>query len=902
VQAREEQPHWHGLSVEETLARLGVAGMEGLTERQVRERRRLVGPNRLPQPRPVPAWRRFLEQFTDVLVLVLLGSAALSLVLGEVGDALTILAIVALNAFLGYVQENRAERALAALKSMHAPTAQVFREGTLRRVPAEELVPGDVVRVEAGDRFPADVRLIEAQALEVEESMLTGESQPVGKTAAPLSPHPLPPAEQRNVGFMGTLCTRGRATGVVVATGGRTQMGRIASLLAEPHREATPLERRLQHLSQVLVAAVLAVCAAVVVAGVGRGEPLYHMFLTGVSLGVAAIPEGLPAVVTVALALGVQRMAKRRAIVRRLPAVEALGSATVVVSDKTGTLTQNRMALRAVWLDGELVRLPPERQLLPAVQGHPYPQALRWLVLSAALCCDAGVTVHPRGKVEADGDPTERAMVLAAYWLGEPPERIGRRAVRLGEIPFDSLRRRMAVVVPQGGTRTGARLVVKGATDAVLPRCRTWRTAQGNLRPLTAQDQEAVRAATEHMASQALRVLAVAERSPVDPASPAEGWEEGLTFLGLVGLMDPPREEVSQAVAACRRAGIRVVMVTGDHPATAAAVAQEVGLLSPGSRVVTGEELDAMDDERLALAVESFSVVARVTPDHKLRLVRTLKRLGHVVAMTGDGVNDAPAVREADVGIAMGQAGTDVTKEAAAVVLADDHFATIVAAVEEGRNIYDNVRKFVRYLLASNTGEVLTMLMAAVAGLPMPLVPLQILWVNLVTDGLPALALGMEGAHAGVWDRPPRPPGESIFAHGLGARILGRGLWMGAATLGVFFWAFAQGEPLAHARTLAFAVLTFQQLAYVFECRREGAGRTSLPPNPWLVLAVGVSAALFLLTLYVPALRPLFATTVLRAREWALVAGVSLLPGVAGWLGRWGKGSLRMAYGASPSS
>lgn len=924
LSVQEAQSHsWHVMEGEDVLRELDVLREQGLTASSVQARRRRFGPNQLPQARSDPAWLLFLRQFQDVLVLVLLGATAISAALGEIGDAVTILAIVIMNSVLGYLQESRAERALQALKALNAPTAHVIREGGLTRLPAEELVPGDLVQIEAGDRFPADVRLLETANLEVEESVLTGESAPVAKRARPLAEPHLGPADQRNMGFMGTAAVRGRAVGVVVATGLHTQMGRIATLLAESKPEETPLQRRLSRLSQILVIAVLGVCMAVVAAAVLRGEPLYNMFLTGVSLGVAAIPEGLPAIVTVALALGVQRMARRNAIVRHLPAVEALGCATVVGSDKTGTLTRNEMTVRSVWLDG--VRWD-DRSGLAEFQPaggeewdeHKSQASIAYLLRRAAECCDAVVTpragsVEPSkakaktmGKAkagaaapEAQGDPTEVALVAMAVRLGENAAELGGRGHRIGEVPFESDTRCMTVLMP--ALRHRAYSVVKGAPDVVMAKSRFVRTSSGETRLLTQEDRRHVQDAVEGMAGDALRLLAVAERPELLPDSPEAEWETDLVWLGLVGMMDPPRAEARQAVRDCQRAGIRVVMITGDHPRTAAAVAREIGILGPEGKVVTGTELDTWDDARLARECTELSVLARVTPRHKLRMVRALRSRGEVVAMTGDGVNDAPAVKEADIGIAMGLNGTDVTKEAADVVLADDNFATIIAAVEEGRGIYDNVRKFVRYLLASNTGEVLTMFLAGAMATPMPLLPIQILWVNLVTDGLPALALGLDPTDPNTLHRPPRSPRESIFARGLGTAIVSRGVVIGLLTMGLFVLGLRTGMGLAQARTMAFAALTLQQLAYVFECRQEGGRLWDVPltRNPWLIVAVLASLGLFLLTMDVPALRPIFATTTLPARAWLLVIGTSILPGmVTSLLASWRPGRRRVRAGA----
>ncbi|GAB6875853.1 hypothetical protein JCM13210_05790 [Thermaerobacter litoralis] len=894
-----------------------------MTAAEATRRLRRHGPNRLRQGRRDPLWRKLAVQFQDVLVLVLVGAAALSAALGEQADAITILVIVVINALLGFLHEHKAEQALEALKALAAPQARVVRDGHRQVVPAEELVPGDLILLEAGDRIPADARLLEAHSLGVEEAALTGESRPVGKSAAATCPADAPLAERPTMVYQGTTVVRGRARAVVVATGMETEMGRIAGLLESAETEPTPLQQRLAHLGRVLVSAALAVCAVVVVLGVVQGERLTAMFLAGVSLAVAAVPEGLPAVVTIVLALGVQRMVQANAIIRRLPAVETLGCATVICSDKTGTLTENRMtARRAVTATGVFTRSgegePWRPDASPAAPGAPVepgrgspaarrdgdgdpagpaagasagPKAgpgtgpdagpgaeLRLLLEAVALCNNA---VPVSASDDPTGDPTEVGLVKAAWAGGIDARRLQRARPRLAEHPFSSERRRMAVVCRDERGRAAS--YVKGAPEVVLERCRfLWR--EGRAVPLAPGDRQRMADAAADMAAQALRVLAVATR-PLDPGDDPEdpaAAEDGLTLVGLIGLMDPPRPEVPAAIARCRGAGIRPVMVTGDHARTAAAIGRELGLLREGDPVLEGRDLEALDDDQLARRVGEVAVFARVAPEHKLRIVRALKRQGEVVGMTGDGVNDAPALKEAHIGIAMGRTGTDVTREAADMILTDDNFASIVAAVEQGRAIYDNIRKFIRYLLACNTGEILVMFLALLAGLPLPLRPIHILLVNLVTDGLPAVALGLEPAEPDVMNRPPRHPKESLFAGGLGRRIVVRGIVIGLTTLLLFVLGSAGGD-LERGRTMALAGLVLSQMLHVFDCRSERRSAFDVPlaANPSLVAAVASSVAVLLAVIYWAPLARYFYTVPLRPGDWVMVLGGVLLPWVA---------------------
>ncbi|MGE5674819.1 MAG: cation-translocating P-type ATPase [Mycobacterium leprae] len=906
-------PLWHQMTGDEVLTKLSVDPLLGLSARDASARLNEYGPNRLKAGAKVPWWRMLLAQFQDFMVLVLLAAAGISYGMGESADAITILVIIVINAILGFVQEYRAEQSLEALKQLAAPTARVRRDGEEANLAATELVPGDVLLLEAGDRVPADARLLESTGLEVEESALTGESLPVRKHPHWSGTDDAALGDRKNMLYMGTTATRGRGTAVVAQTGMSTEMGRIAGMIQDVAEEETPLQRRLKQLGTWLVLGCLLVCALVV--GIGlvttRGltpAEITRLFLAGVSLAVAAIPEGLPAIVTVALALGVQRMIRRNAIVRRLQAVETLGCATVICSDKTGTLTKNEMMVRAAWAGGRAYEVTGDGYRITgdfkldgnAVRPSSEPDLAKAL-RSAALCSNAtlvtaggrwkGMPNASRGAATITGDPTEGALVVAAAKAGYRLDKLHGAEPRLLEIPFESERRRMAVV-----TRSpeGVLLHLKGAPDTVLD-LSTHILRDGQIQPLTAELRQQILAENERMAAMALRVLAIAFRSMPEEFVGGEAaggldqvsalWERDLVFLGLVGMIDPPRPEVKRAVQEATRAGIRTVMITGDHPATALAVARELGITGADGRALTGRSLDAMTDEELLEQIVSVRVFARVSPQHKLRIVRVFKATGEIVAMTGDGVNDAPAVKEADIGIAMGKAGTDVTKEASAMILSDDNFATIVDAVEEGRGIYDNIRKFIRYLLSCNTGEVLTMFLAAVMRLPLPLLPIQILFVNLVTDGLPAMALGVDPKEPDVMKRMPRKADEGVFARRLGIKIIGRGVLIGVATLAAFLWAFFFGphtpgtvptsDPLVLgvARTMALATLVLSQLIHVFDCRSERRSifENGLFGNMWLVGAVASSVAALLMAVYWPPMATVFKTAQLGWREWLVV-------------------------------
>ncbi|HEX2850997.1 MAG TPA: HAD-IC family P-type ATPase [Acidimicrobiales bacterium] len=850
--------------VADVVARYGTDAERGLTTEESARRLARFGSNELVEQRRTSAVQLFFSQFANTMTLVLAAAAAITVVIREYRDTIVIAVIVVLNSVVGFVQEHRAEEAMAALKRLTAATANTMRDGAVAQVPAAELVPGDLVRLAAGDVVSADLRLIEVHGLRVDEAPLTGESEPTAKTARPLdAERGALVADRRNMAFKGTVVSFGRATGVVVATGMATEIGRIATLLQTHSADATPLQQRLGGLGRRLAAAALAVCAVVFIVGVFTGEPADEMFLTAVSLAVAAIPEGLPAVVTVALALGARRMAARRALVRRLPAVETLGSVTVICSDKTGTLTENRMAVERVWTHAGSYTVSgggyrPEGEVVPAPGTVSPDPSLTRLAEVAVACNDA--TLHaPREGIEwtITGDPTEGALLAFAPKLGVEQREIEAGRPRVAEIAFDAGRRRMLTV---HRAADGWWVAVKGAPGALAPL----------VSPADAEDLANALAAADSLAAGGYRVIALAERWVDAVPEPLDDIERDLHLVGLVGIADPPRAEAAAAIATCRAAGITPVMITGDHPATAEAVARRLGLLDGASSAVTGHDLDAMGDDELAGRVERVSVYARTTPEQKLRIVEAWKRQGAIVAMTGDGVNDAPALRRADIGVAMGITGTDVSKEAGDMVLADDNFATIVGAVEEGRRIYDNVRRFVRYMLATNSGEVWVMFLAPLLGLPLPLLPAQILWINLVTDGPPAVALGLEPAEPDTMTRPPRPASESILGRGLWQHALWIGLLMAGVSLAVQVLARAAGWP---ERTMVFTTLAFLQLGNALAVRseRHSAVHLGLRSNPWLMYAVALGVGAQLAAVYAPGVRSLFDTTPLTAVQLAVV-------------------------------
>ncbi|CAN5876091.1 cation-translocating P-type ATPase [soil metagenome] len=833
---------WHVLERQRVLDVLATSAEHGLSDDEVLSRGLTYGSNVLAEGRRRGPVRILASQFTDVMVLVLVGAAIVAGFLGEPQDIVAILAIVVLNAVLGFLQEFRAERAVSALKALAAPAARVRRNSLDVTLAPDALVPGDIVLLEAGSIVPADVRVIDSASLRVDEAMLTGESQPVEKVVAALASAPAI-ADRHNMSYRGTVVVHGRGTGVVVATAMKTEIGRIAALLRDAGETQTPLQIRLARFGRKLAVIVLALCAVIFVAGLLRGEDAGQMFMTALSLAVAAIPEALPAVVTVSLALGARRLVRQHALVRRLPAVETLGSVTYICTDKTGTLTENRMRVERVQA-GAL----PEAALDAALDVTPADGALGALLDALVLSNDA--KAPPVG--DWTGDPTEIALLRAAVRGGRMQVAMDAAFPRVAELPFSSERARMTTIHRDGRSFVA---YTKGAPERVLPAC--------------VVDTSALQADAVRMASAGLRVLAVAMRRLDAIPARLEDVESGLQFVGLVGLLDPPRREAGDAVTLCKAAGIHVVMITGDHPATARSIAERVGIVESGAAVVTGAELSGLSDEALEARVASARVFARVAPEDKLRIVQTLQRRGEFVAMTGDGVNDAPALRRADIGIAMGQSGTDVAREASHMVLLDDNFATIVNAVREGRRIYDNIRRFVRYSLSTNSGEILTLVVAPIVGLPLPLLPIHILWMNLVTDGLPGLALAAEQPERAVMSRPPRRPAESIFAGGLWQHAVWVGLLMMFLALGTQGWAIHIGD--AHWQSMTFTVLTLSQLAHVLAIRseRESVFTLGITTNRPLLAALVVTVGLQLATLYLPALNRLFRTTPLTLVELA---------------------------------
>lgn len=885
---------WHSTDWVECMALL-ESSEQGLSTKLAEQRRQRFGPNRLQQTPPPSAWQLFLGQFKDFMTLVLLVATLISGLLGEYADALSIIAIVLLNVLLGFVQEYRAEKAIAALAKLNSPQVDIRRDGRDLTVDVEELVPGDYVFIHPGMRVPADLRLVHAVALEVDEAPLTGESLPVRKSVEPV-PADTPLHERACMLYSGTLVTRGHGSGLVVATGMETEVGRIAQMLQEVGREPTPLQARLEQLGQYIVWGCLLICAAVVLMGLYRGENPTTMFLAGVSLAVAAIPEGLPAIVTIALAIGVQRMLRAQAIVRKLPAVETLGCASVICSDKTGTLTKNEMTVRRIWLASGGIEVSgegyaPEGQLSRAGRPLALQQAtdLKQLLTIVTLCNNAAIVAVKEGNgrfglrrrtaYQIKGDPTEAALLSVASKAGLTREKLLSEYEMLDEIPFDSERKRMSVLVAD--KRGNRWLYSKGAPDVLLARCTHYLEGK-TVKPLRPEQVELVQAVMAEMGDAALRVLAAAYRPVEHVPSQIETLEGHLVFVGLLGLIDPPRPEVKEALKVCRRAGIRTVMITGDHARTARAIGVELGLIGTHDAVYSGVDLDRLQGAELERAINQGRIFARVSPHHKLKIVQTLKRAGQVVAMTGDGINDAPALMEADIGVAMGRTGTDVAKEAADLVLRDDNFATIVAAVREGRGIYDNIRKFIRYLLSCNVGELLTVFLTMLLRLPLPLRPLQILWVNLVTDGLPAMALGVDPPDPNLMERSPRSKNENIFARGLARRILTRGVLIGITTTLVFAGTMLHADDLKLARTMAFATLVFCQLFHVFDCRSETMGimEKGLFSNPYLIVAVLLSSLMFWAALYVPPLRTLFDTVALDTSQWLVVLAAAGMPTV----------------------
>lgn len=853
---------FHSTSIEEVLKNLSTDTQTGLIRDLVSEKQKEFGENRLKEKKKKSMFARFLDQFKDAMIIILLIAAAISFTIAcvernpkEFFEPALIVLIVILNAVMGVMQESKAEKALDALKNMSAPHARVIRDGKETVIDAASLVPGDIIKLEAGDFIPADARLIHSVSLKSEESALTGESVPSEKDANALVDEKAPIGDRTNMVFSGCSVTYGTATAVVTATGMNTEMGKIAGLLDAENEGQTPLQQKLAQLGKYLGFIALAACAIIFVVGILEKMDVLHIFMTAVSLAVSAIPEGLPAIVTIVLSIGVQRMVKRNALIRRLPAVETLGGASVICSDKTGTLTQNRMTLVKSYIDGA-----DDTEKITSDNSDEIKKLLRY----ATLCCDGSVVFTDSGEQHI-GDPTETAIVLAAHKNGMPKDSLNSEHPRLAEIPFDSDRKLMTTVNKIDGKNI---VIVKGAFDMMAPRC-------------ISGDIDKAKEMTEAMSRDALRVLAVAYKEidtvPENPTS--EELENGLTFMGLVGMIDPPRPEAKAAVEICRAAGIKPVMITGDHVVTASAIAKDLGILREGDRAITGAELDAMTDEELDSVVESISVYARVSPENKIRIVKAWQRKDQVVSMTGDGVNDAPALKAADIGCAMGITGTDVAKGAADMTLTDDNFATIVDAVQEGRGIYANIKKVVGFLLGTNIGEVITVFAAMLIWKKTPLLSMQLLWINLVTDSMPAIALGMEAVEKDVMEKKPKPKNEGIFAHGLGIRVVLQGFMFAILTLVGFWLGWGGNESrIAEGQTMAFTILALCQIVQAFNMRSEHSLFKIGPfSNGKLNGAALISVFLVALVLFTP-LRSAFGLVMLEWQMYLVALGLIFVP------------------------
>ncbi len=878
---------WYTLSSEAALAR-AQSSATGLTSAEAAARLAQSGPNELAAAGHVPAWRLLLGQFKNVLTLILLGAAGLSLAVGHGLEAGVIAAIVLLSVLLGFVQEYRAGRAIESLRRLAAPHAEVLRDGVAKKIPAREVVPGDVALLHAGDYVPADGRLLEAFNLTTEEAALTGESLPVEKETEALA-GVLPVGDRNNLVHAGTTVSYGRGTALVVATGMGTEFGGIAQLLTSVVTPQTPLQKNLDRLGSVLARVALGIVLVVVALGLFRGQPFLEMLLFGVALAVAVVPEALPAVVTISLALGLQRMAKRHALIRRLPAVETLGSTSVICTDKTGTLTRDEMTVRKLWAGGALFDLsgagyePVGSLTRDGAAAAPTAQ-LQALLEAGVLASDATLEKSPRGAWKVHGDPTEGALIVAAAKGGLVQSALVAASPRIGEVPFSAEKRSMATLHQ---TAQGRVVLVKGAPGVVLGCCSEV-LGEGGPVLLDEAGRAGVLAVAKQLAGGALRVLAVARR--LDGS--LEEADFGLTLLGLVGMLDPPRPEVAEALRSCEAAGIRAVMITGDHPDTAAAVARELGLLKSG-KVATGKDLDGWDEARLAAEIEGVEVFARVSPAHKLRVVAALQARGHTVAMTGDGVNDAPALRKADIGIAMGITGTDVARDAAAMTLTDDGFASIVAAVEEGRRVFGNIKKYLMYLLSSNIGEIGLVAGATLLGLPLPLGAVQLLYVNLATDGLPALALAVDPPDEDLMSRPPRDARQGLFTRPVVTLMVVSGVWSTLVNVGLFAWALRSGRPAVEASSMTFTLLVLIQFFNAYNFRSDRRSALHKPfANKWLNLAVGWEVVLLLAIVDIPFLQKMFATTSLSPLDWAVVlsGAASIVPVVeaAKWMERRG--------------
>jgi Ca2+-transporting ATPase len=888
-----EDMNWHQRDIEDILEEL-QSSRTGLSADEVRKRLEEHGPNVIREEKKKGPFLMFLDQFRDFMILVLIAAAVISGIVGEFSDAIAIIVIVILNATLGFIQEYRAEKAMTALKEMAALTATVIRDAKTTEIEASGLVPGDVVILETGKIVPADMRLIDAAHLKVVEASLTGESLPAEKHIRALREEGLPLGDRINMAYKGTTVSYGRGKGVVVVTGMDTELGKVASMLQVEEEVKTPLQKRLAAFGRNLSFAILIICAVIFGAGLLRGEPAILMLLTAISLAVAAIPEALPAVVTISLALGAKKMVNQNALMRKLPAVETLGSVTYICSDKTGTLTQNRMTVEEVYVDGREVKSEKLKVKSEEIEEFlTLNSQLPTFFIALALCNDAGLNKDG----EVTGDPTEAALYVFAKEAGFAKDELVRGMPRTGELPFDSERKCMTTIheirpessLPKEG---GFVSFTKGAVEVLLERSVDVLTSDG-VREINIDE---IRKVNDRMAANGLRIIGIAMRRwealPGDVAP--EIVETGLTFVGLVGMMDPPREEVGEAITSCRKAGITPVMITGDHPVTARAIAKRIGILEDDSgAVLTGKELSELSMEQFEAAVEHIRVYARVAPEQKLKIVKALQDKGQFVAMTGDGVNDAPALKRADIGIAMRITGTDVAKEASHMILLDDNFATIVKAVKEGRKIYDNLRKIIKYLLSSNSGEIWTLFLAPFFGLPIPLLPIQILWINLMTDALPAIALSVEPEEHDVMERPPRHPKESVFVHGLGFYCIWVGLVMGGVTLATQAWSIHVSG--SHWQTMVFTVLCLSQFGNALAVRSEKESFFSIGPlsNKYLLGAVILSFFFQMATIYLPLLNPVFKTQPLSLKELLLTIALSSIVFFAAEAQKWWKRRIR---------
>ncbi len=884
---------WHTFTINDAFHQL-KSQPAGLKTAEVETRLQQFGPNELQAAHRVSPWEILLEQFKNVLILILLGATAISLFLGQGVESIVIGIIVLFAVGLGFIQEYRAERAIEALRKMAAPTATVLRDGLEIKVPARSLVPGDVILLHTGDRVPADARLIESINMQVEEAALTGESVAVEKHVRALENDDLSLGDRKNMVYAGTAITYGRGQALVAATAMQTEFGKIAQLLQTIETGRTPLQQNLDKVGTVLARAAFGIVAIIVALGLMRGQPLIEMLIFGIALAVAVVPEALPAVVTISLAIGVQKMVKRNALIRRLPAVETLGSTSVICSDKTGTLTKDEMTVRNIYTSGQTFMVSgagyaPQGEFSRDEGASIEPtDALKLTLTAAALASDtqlitADSETGPGWSIK--GDATEGALVVAAAKAGFHKETLDFEYPRVQEIPFTSETKRMTTLHQTAQTLTA---YAKGAPEVILEACAFALTESG-VTPLDASGRAHILMQAQEMAGEALRVLGIAQKTNVT----AETAEQGMTFLGLAGMIDPPRMEAKAAIAVCADAGIRPVMITGDHPVTAQAVARELGLLRSGGRVLVGEELEQMSDEQLQREVENISVYARVSPSHKLRVVTAWQARGHIVAMTGDGVNDAPALKKADIGIAMGITGTDVTKEAAAMTLTDDNFASIVAAVEEGRGVFGNIKKYLMYLISSNIGEIGLMAGAVLLGLPLPLTAVQILYVNLATDGLPALALAVDPPEKDLMKRKPRNPRTGIFTRPVVTLMLLGGIWSTIINLGLFTWALNSGRSLEQAMTMSFVSLVLIQFFKAYNFRSDRHSVLNKPfANKWLNLAVGWELILLVLIVYLPFLNAAFSTYALPLIDWLIVLGlaVTIMPilEIAKWMERRG--------------